>query len=61
MATDPHAIVAPYALDALDDDEERAFEEHLAVVRGLPRGARELREAAAALAYGAAGRLRRPS
>jgi hypothetical protein len=30
MAADPHANVAPYALDALDADEEREFEEHLA-------------------------------
>ncbi|MDO9380128.1 MAG: anti-sigma factor [Nocardioidaceae bacterium] len=29
MTTDPHTLLAPYALDALDDDERRAFEEHV--------------------------------
>lgn len=30
MTTDLHALVAAYALDALDDDERHAFEAHLA-------------------------------
>ena len=55
MAADPHADVAPYALDALDDDEERAFEEHLASCERCREELAGLREATAALAYGAAG------
>lgn len=30
MSVDVHALAGPYALDALADDERRAFEEHLA-------------------------------
>ena len=55
MATDPHADVAPYALDALDADEERAFEEHLASCEACREELASLREATAALAYGAVG------
>jgi anti-sigma-K factor RskA len=55
MATDPHANVAPYALDALDADEEREFEEHLASCEACREELASLREATAALAYGAAG------
>jgi anti-sigma-K factor RskA len=55
MATDPHANVAPYALDALDPDEERAFEEHLASCERCREELASLREATAALAYGAVG------
>ena len=55
MATDAHSLVAPYALHALDDDEGRAFEEHLAVCERCREELIGLREAAAGLAYGAAG------
>jgi anti-sigma-K factor RskA len=55
MATDPHASVAPYALDALDPQEEREFEEHLATCERCRVELAGLREATAALAYGAAG------
>jgi anti-sigma-K factor RskA len=55
MATDAHSLVAPYALHALDDDEGRAFEEHLAVCERCREELVGLREAAAGLAYGAAG------
>jgi|SRR6188508_590360 anti-sigma-K factor RskA len=55
MATDPHASVAPYALDALDPQEEREFEEHLATCERCREELAGLREATAALAYGAAG------
>ena len=55
MASDPHANVAPYALDALDEHEEREFEEHLASCERCREDLAGLREAAAGLAYGAAG------
>ena len=55
MAADPHANVAPYALDALDADEEREFEEHLASCEACREELASLREATAALAYGAVG------
>ena len=55
MATDPHASVASYALDALDPQEEREFEEHLATCERCREELAGLREASAALAYGAAG------
>jgi anti-sigma-K factor RskA len=55
MATDAHSLAAPYALHALDDDEGRAFEEHLAVCERCREELAGLREAAAGLAYGAAG------
>jgi anti-sigma-K factor RskA len=55
MAADPHSLVAPYALNALDDDECRAFEEHLAVCERCRNELAGLKEAAASLAYGAAG------
>ncbi len=53
MATDPHADVAAYAVDALDVDEERAFEEHLASCVACREELASLRETTAALAYGA--------
>ena len=53
MADDVHALVGPYALDALDDDEERSFEEHLALCERCREELAGLREAAASLAYGA--------
>jgi anti-sigma factor RsiW len=55
MAADPHSLVAPYALHALDDDEARAFEEHLASCERCREELAGLREAAAGLAYGAEG------
>lgn len=53
MADDPHSLVAPYALDALDEPEERTFEEHLAHCERCREDLAGLREAAAMLAYGA--------
>jgi anti-sigma-K factor RskA len=55
MAADPHANVAPYALHALDEDESRDFEQHLAVCERCREELAGLKEAAAALAYGAEG------
>lgn len=55
MATDAHSLVAPYALHALDEDEGRAFEEHLAVCERCREELAGLRDAAAGLAYGTAG------
>jgi anti-sigma-K factor RskA len=55
MAADPHSLVAPYALHALDDEEGRSFEEHLAVCERCREELAGLREAASRLAYGAAG------
>jgi anti-sigma-K factor RskA len=53
MPDDPHSLVAPYALDALDAREEREFEEHLALCERCREELSGLREAAAALAVGA--------
>lgn len=53
MANDVHALVGPYALDALADGEERSFEEHLALCERCREELAGLREAAASLAYGA--------
>jgi anti-sigma-K factor RskA len=55
MASDPHSLVAPYALDALDDEEERGFEDHLSGCEQCREDLAGLREAAASLAYGAVG------
>src|SRR5512141_1990777 len=55
MAADPHSLVAPYALHALDDEEGREFEQHLAACERCREELAGLREAAAGLAYGAAG------
>ena len=55
MPDDPHSLVGPYALDALDEHEVRGFEEHLALCERCREELAGLREAAAALAYGAAG------
>jgi anti-sigma-K factor RskA len=52
MADDVHALVAPYALDALDEHEERSFEEHLALCDRCRDELAGLREAASSLAYG---------
>jgi anti-sigma-K factor RskA len=53
MQDDPHSLVAPYALDALDAQEEHEFEEHLALCERCREELSGLREAAAALAVGA--------
>jgi anti-sigma-K factor RskA len=53
MADDVHALVGPYALDALDEGEERSFEQHLALCERCREDLAGLREAAASLAYGA--------
>ena len=53
--SDPHSLVAPYALDALDRQEERDFEEHLASCESCREELARLREAAASLAYASAG------
>jgi anti-sigma-K factor RskA len=55
MAADPHANVASYAVDALDEHEEREFEAHLASCERCRNELAALREAAAGLAYGAVG------
>jgi anti-sigma-K factor RskA len=55
MSADPHTLVAPYALHALDDEECRAFEQHLAVCERCREELAGLKEAAASLAYGAVG------
>ncbi len=55
MREEAHALVAPYALDALDDDDQRAFEGHLASCERCTEELAGLREAAALLAYGAVG------
>ena len=52
MADDVHALVGPYALDALDEGEEVSFEQHLALCERCREELASLREAAAALAYG---------
>jgi len=53
MPDDPHSLVAPYALDALDEREEKEFEEHLALCERCREELAGLREAAAVLAVGA--------
>jgi anti-sigma-K factor RskA len=50
---DVHTLVGPYALDALDDGEQRDFEQHLALCERCREELAGLREAAASLAYGA--------
>ena len=61
MPDELHSLVAPYALDALDGEEERSFEEHLALCEPCREELAGLREAAAALAYGAAGPVPPPA
>jgi anti-sigma-K factor RskA len=53
MTPDVHSLVAPYALDALDADEEHTFEEHLALCERCQKDLASLRQAAAGLAYDA--------
>jgi len=48
---DLHDLVAAYALNALDDDDRGAFEEHLTTCERCATQLAELRDAAAALAY----------
>jgi anti-sigma factor RsiW len=55
MASDPHANVAAYALDSLDPDAEREFEQHLVSCERCREELASLREAAAGLAYGTLG------
>ncbi len=52
---DPHSLVAPYALDALDEADGQDFEQHLALCERCQRELVSLREAASALAYAADG------
>lgn len=51
MPEELHSLVGPYALDALDDEEERGFEQHLALCERCRKELAGLREAAASLAY----------
>jgi anti-sigma-K factor RskA len=47
-----HELTAAYALDALDSEQERAFEEHLRHCAACGQELAALRETASALAYG---------
>lgn len=58
-APDPHALLAPYTLDALDDLERRRFEHHLAGCEGCAEELRGLRETTAML--GVAASVRPPA
>jgi anti-sigma-K factor RskA len=51
VAEELHDLVAPYALDALDQEERARFERHLAGCRQCQAQLAELQDAAAALAY----------
>jgi anti-sigma-K factor RskA len=51
VADDLHDLVAPYALDALDEDERAEFERHLESCEDCRAQLAELQEAAGALAY----------
>src|SRR4029453_1090882 len=55
MSNDPHDLLAPYALDALEDDERERFERHLADCDECTEQLALLREPVAALAYAAEG------
>ena len=55
MSSDLHELVAPYALDALDDDERERFERHLAECERCTRQLAELQEAVGALALATEG------
>jgi len=61
MADDLHSLAAPYALDSLDDEEERGFEEHLAACERCREELAGLREAASYLAYAASGPVPPPA
>src|SRR3954471_2228740 len=60
MADDLHSLVAPYALHALDDEEQAGFEQHLALCERCREELATLRDTAASLAYGAEGPLPPP-
>ncbi|MGH2920445.1 MAG: RskA family anti-sigma factor, partial [Gaiellaceae bacterium] len=51
MTPDQHDLVAPYALDAVDDHERAEFELHLDECEECRAQLDELREATTALAY----------
>jgi anti-sigma factor RsiW len=55
MSSHLHELVAPYALDALDDDERERFEQHLAGCERCLVQLAELQEGVVALAYAAEG------
>ena len=55
MNDEPHDLVAPYALGALDQNERDDFERHLAGCEQCRTQLAELEEAATALAYAAEG------
>jgi anti-sigma-K factor RskA len=55
MSQDPHDLLAPYALDALDDDERERFERHLEDCAECTEQLALLREPVAALAYAIEG------
>jgi anti-sigma-K factor RskA len=55
MSSDPHDLLAAYALDALDDDERERFERHLPDCEECSEQLALLREPVAALAYAAEG------
>src|SRR4029078_7862244 len=55
MSAEPHDLVAAYAMDALDADEEREFERHLASCERCREELARVGEAAAGLAAGAVG------
>ena len=52
---DVHELAAAYALDALDDDERAAFEQHLPGCARCQEAVRTFRETAALLAYATEG------
>ena len=49
--TDLHELVAAYALNALDDEDRAAFEQHLADCEQCTAALADLRDTAAALAF----------
>jgi anti-sigma-K factor RskA len=55
MSSDLHELAAPYALDALDADERKRFERHLAECESCSAQLADLQEAAGALAFVAEG------
>lgn len=55
-----HELTAAYALNALDEDERRSYEEHLRTCEQCRRELRRLQEASGALAYGARSATPRP-
>jgi anti-sigma factor RsiW len=55
MSQELHDLVAPYALDALDEEERAAFERHLEECERCPAELTRLQGAAGALAYAVEG------